>query len=125
MSYTASLIKTAIKLVPIKPILWVANYKLKGIVTLHHLDLDLDARKVYAQAQLFGETEVIDVWIEGFGMLYDEPSHYLLIKQARSNQPWLNNLLARIAGKPWKIPVIPQIAAYMGLAFELFKHEEN
>ena len=123
MSYTASLLKTAIKLAPIKPILWVANYKLKGIVTLHDLKLDIDARNVYAQAQLFGETEVIDVWVEGFGLLHDGLSYNLLIKQARSNQAWLNNLLARIAGKPWKIPVIPQITAYMGLAFELFKHE--
>ena len=123
MSYTVSLIKTAIKLAPIKPVLWLANYKLKGIVTLHALDLDFDAKKVYVQAQLFGETETIDVWVEGFGMLYKESSYYLLIKTARSNQLWLNNLLTHIAGKPWKIPVIPQIAAYMGLVYELFKHE--
>lgn len=123
MSYTVSLIKTAIKLAPIKPVLWLANYKLKGIVTLHALDLDFDAKKVYVQAQLFGETETIDVWVEGFGMLYKEASYYLLIKTARSNQLWLNNLLTHIAGKPWKIPVIPQIAAYMGLVYELFKHE--
>jgi hypothetical protein len=35
----------------------------------------------------------------------------------------LNNLLARIVGKAWKIPVIPQLAAHIELISELFKAE--
>ena len=121
MSYISSLIKIAVKLTPTTPILWVANFKLKGIAKVMALDFDLDARTVYVQTQLYGEPETIEVSVEGFAMIHDEYGYQLIIAKANSNRPWLNNLLAHITAKPWKIPHIPQLAAYMGLAFELLK----
>jgi hypothetical protein len=44
-----------------------------------------------------------------------------IIHQAKSDRPWLNNLLYRIIGKAWKIPAIPQLTAQLELLTELFK----
>jgi hypothetical protein len=123
MSYKTSLIKMAIKWTPNIMILWVANIILKGIAVLTDFSFDLDARKVYVQTTLNGETEAIEVWLDGFAVISDEESYKFIIQQAQSNKPWLNNLLARIVGKAWKIPVIPQLTAHIALISELFKAE--
>ncbi len=123
MSYKSSLIKIAIKLTPNIMILWVANIILKGIAELTEFNFDLDARKVYVQTMLYGETEAIEVWVDGFAIISEEESYKFIIQQAQSNKPWLNNLLARFVGKAWKIPVIPQLAAHIGLIAELLKAE--
>jgi hypothetical protein len=73
--------------------------------------------------QLVGESETIEVWLEDFAIVSDEKSHKFIIHQAKSNRIWLNNLLAKVAGKNWKIPKIPQLAAHMELVAELFKAE--
>jgi hypothetical protein len=123
MSYKASLIKMAIKLTPNKMIVWVANIVLKGIAELTDFNFDLDTRKVYVQTMLCGETEAIEVWVDGFGIISEEDSYQFIIHQAQSNKLWLNNILAKLVGKAWKIPVIPQLAAYMELVAELLIDE--
>ncbi len=90
---------------------------------LTDFNFDLDARKAYVQIQLLGESETIEVWLEDFAIISDEGSYQLIIHQAQSNRIWLNNILARIAGKAWKIPVIPQFAAQIELVAELLKDE--
>jgi hypothetical protein len=101
----------------------VANFILKDIAELTDFDFDLDARKSYVQVQLNGEAETIEVWLEDFGILDEQGSYRFILKTARSNRVWLNNLLAKISGKAWKIPAIPQLAAHMGLVMELLKAE--
>ena len=123
MSFKTSLIKMAIKLTPNIIIIWVANIILKGIAELTDFNFDIDARKAYVQIQLLGESETIEVWLEDFAIISDEESYQLIIHQAQSNRIWLNNILARIAGKAWKIPVIPQFAAQIELVAELLKDE--
>jgi hypothetical protein len=123
MSFKTGLIKMAIKCTPNIMIIWVANIILKGIAELTAFSFDLDTRKVYVQIQLVGEVETIDVWVEDFAIVSDEGSHQLIIQQAQSNRIWLSNILSRIVGKAWKIPVIPQFAAEIELISELFKAE--
>ena len=104
-------------------VIWVANIMLKGIAELTDFNFDLDARKAYVQATLYGETETIEVLLDGFAVVSDEDAHKLIIQQAQSNRPWLNNLLSRIVGKAWKIPVIPQFQAQIELIIEVLKAE--
>lgn len=123
MSFKTSLIKIAIKLTPNILIIWVANIILKGIGELKDFNFDLETRTAYVQIQLLGESETIEVWLEDFAIISDGESYQLIIHQAQSNRIWLNNILARIAGKAWKIPVIPQFAAQIELVAELLKDE--
>jgi len=125
MNFKTSLIKMAIKWTPNMLIIWVANIILKGIAELVDFNFDLEARKSYVQIQLLGESETIEVWLENFTVVSDEGGHSLIIEQAQSNRIWLNNLLSRIAGKAWKIPVIPQFTAEIELICELFKAESR
>ena len=123
MSFTTSLLKTAIKLTPNALIIWVANIVLKDIAKLTAFSFDLDLRTAHVQVLLLGEEQAIDVWVNGFAVINAEQSHYFILRQAQSNKPWLTNILARIVGKQWKIPVIPQVAAQMAIVFELLKEE--
>jgi hypothetical protein len=123
MSFTTGLIKTAINLTPKMVIIWVANMVLKGIANVSDFELDLDARKVYVQTTLNGETEAIEVWVEGFAIVNDENSKKFILQQAKSNKLWLNNIFAHITGKAWKIPELPQYKAYIDLVAELLKAE--
>lgn len=125
MSFKASLIKTAIKLTPNKMIIWVANVILKDIAELTDFNFDLETRDLYVQIQLLGESETIDVWMEDFAIVHDGQSYEFTIPRAKSNRLWLNNLLARIAGRNWKIPAIPQLAAHMDLISELLKAQNQ
>lgn len=104
-------------------IIWAANIILKGIAELTDFNFDLEARKAYVQIQLVGESETIEVWLEDFAVVSDEGAYQLIIQQAQSNRIWLNNLLSRIAGKAWGIPVIPQLTTHLELISELFKAE--
>lgn len=113
----------AVKCTPSMMILWVANIILKGIATLSDFSLDLDERKVYVVATLEGESEPIEVWLEGFAVITDDYGNYIRLEQGQSNRVWLNTIFARIAGKPWKIPSIPQFQAYIDLVVELLKAE--
>ncbi|NOT84355.1 MAG: hypothetical protein HOP02_06110 [Methylococcaceae bacterium] len=119
MSFKSSIIKKAIKWTPTKIILWVTNIMLKGIAELTDFRVDIDARTSFVQLQLFGEAEVIEVWLEGFAVINHEESYQFILQQAKSNRLWLDNIFARIVGKAWKIPVIPQLTTYMPLIAEL------
>jgi hypothetical protein len=123
MSFTSSVIKLAIKLTPNILISWVANIILRGIAELKDFSFDLEARKAYMQIQLVGESETIEVWLEGFAIISDDQSYKLIIQHAQSNRLWLDNLLSRIIGKTWKIPVPAQMEPQIALIAELFKPE--
>jgi hypothetical protein len=121
MSIKSSLIKMVIKLTPNILIIWVSNIILKGIAELTEFSFDLEARKVYIQTRLYGEEETIEVCLEDFAVFSDGESYRFIIHQAKSDRPWLNNLLSRVIGKAWKIPAIPQLTAQLELLTELFK----
>lgn len=123
MSFKSKIIKIAIKYTPDKLIVWVANIVLKGIGELTDFSFDLEARKSFVQIQLLGESETIDVWIEGFAIINREESYQFVIHQAKSNRLWLDNILSRITGKAWKIPVIPQLKPHIALLAEVFNAE--
>lgn len=125
MSFKTSLVKTAIKITPNKIVIWVANYILKGIAELSDFIFDFDTRTAYVQVTLYGETEPIDVWLDGFAIVSDGDSHALIIQEAKSNKPWLNNLLLRVIGKGWKIPAIPKYKRHIDFVAELFKPEDS
>lgn len=121
MSIKSSVIKIVIKLTPNLLIVWIANFILKGIAELSAFNFDVDARKIYLQTRLYGEEEAIEVCIEDFAVFHDGASYRFIVHHAYSNKPWMNNLLARILGKAWKIPEVPQFAAQLDLVAELFK----
>ena len=121
MSIKSGLIKIVIKLTPNILIIWVSNIVLKGLAELTAFNFDLEARKVDVQIRLHGEETTIDICLEDFAVFNDGESYRFIIHQAKSDRPWLNNLLSRIAGKAWKIPVIPQLTAQLELLTELFK----
>ena len=121
MSIKSNLIKIIIKLTPNIAIIWVANFVLKGIAELVAFNFDVDARKIYAQTRLYGEEGTIEVSLEDFAVFNDGESYRFIIHHARSDRPWLNNLLARVIGKAWKIPALPQFAAQLDLVAEVFK----
>ncbi len=123
MSYKTSLLKMAIKLTPSIMVIWVANIVLKGIAELTEFSFDIEARKIYVQTKLYGEVDTIEVLMDGFGILGDENAYQFIIQHAESNKLWLNNILAHFVGKAWKIPALPQYAAYINLVAELFKIE--
>ena len=119
MSIKSRLVKMAIKLTPNLLIIWVSNIILKGIAELTEFNFDLEARKVYVQTRLYGEKETIEVFLEDFAVFSEGDSYRFIIHQAKSDRPWLNNLLAHITGKAWKIPAIPQLMAQLELLTEL------
>jgi len=121
MSIKSSLIKIVIKLTPNILIIWVSNIILKGIAELTEFSFDLEARKVYVQTRLYGEEETIEVHLEDFAVFNDGESYRFIIHRAKSDRPWLNNLLAHIIGKAWKIPATPQLTTQLELLTELFK----
>ena len=123
MSIKSGLVKMVIKLTPNLLIIWVSNIILKGIAELTEFSFDLEARKVYVQTRLYGEKETIEVFLEDFAVFSEGDSYRFIIHQAKSDRPWLNNLLAHITGKAWKIPAIPQLTAQLELLTELLNIE--
>jgi hypothetical protein len=125
MSYKTDLLKLAIKCTPNKLIIWGGNFVFKGITELLDFSFDIETRKVYVKTKLCGETEAIEVWLEGFGIISEADSYLFIIQQANSNKLWLNNIFAHFIGKAWKIPVIPQLTPYLPIIAELFKIEST
>jgi len=123
MSFKATLAKTIIKMTPNKLIIWVANIILKDIAELTGFNFDIDTRSSFVQIQLLGESETIDVWFEGFGIISDGDSYHFIIEEAKSNRIWLGNLLSRFVGKSWKIPVPANLAPQFDFVAELLKKE--
>jgi hypothetical protein len=120
MSVKAGCIKMAIKWAPKTIVLWVANKILKGIAHLSDFSCDLDSRTAYVQTTLYGETEPIDIHLQGFAILNEADGYKLFISEAEATRPWLHNVLARICGKPWKIPAIPQLDKHLALLATVF-----
>jgi len=125
MSFKATLAKIVIKMTPNKLIIWVANIVLKDIAELTGFNFDIDTRSAFMQIQLVGESETIDVWVEGFGIIADESSYHFIIEQAKSNRLWLGNLLSRFVGKTWKIPLPSHLAPQFEFVAELLKAESQ
>ncbi len=123
MSFKSSLVKTAVKWTPNKVMMWVGNFVLKDIAEITGINVDLDTRQMYVQTLLNGETEAIDVWVNGFAIIQDGETYRFVIQQAESNKPWLNNALAKITGREWKIPVIPKFKPYYELMAEVLQAE--
>lgn len=121
MSFKSSLVKIVIKLTPNALIIWVANKILKGVAELQAFNFDIDARKIYAQTLLYGEEIPIELSLEDFAVFNDGEGYRFIIHHASSNKPWLNNLLARVIGKGWKIPSLPHFSAQLELVAEVFK----
>lgn len=121
MSIKSAVLKIVIKLTPNIVIIWVSNIILKGIAELTEFNFDIDARKLHVQIRLYGEEGTIDVCLEDFAVFHDGESYRVIIHHAGSDRPWLNNLLARIIGKAWKIPALPQFATQLELVAEVFK----
>lgn len=125
MSLATGLVKIAIKLTPNIIVKWVANMVLKGIAEMSDFIFDIDARTAFLQVTLAGEVEPIEISVDGFAIISDGDSHQLVIQQAQSNKLWLNNLLSKVVGKPWKIPVIPQYKAQIEFVAELLQAENK
>lgn len=121
MSLKTSIVKLAIKLTPRKLISWVANIVLKDIAELTSLSFDLETRTAYIQIQLVGESETIEVWVDGFAIIPDQGSYKFIIEKANSNRLWLDNIFSRIVRKTWKIPNTPQMAPHIEFIAELLK----
>jgi len=120
MSFKSRIITFVINRTPDKLIVWAANIILKGIAELTEFNFDLETRKVHVQTVLYGEDNAIEVLLEDFAIYNEGGSYCFILHQATSNKPWLNNIMVHFVGKPWKIPVIPQFAAYYGLVAEVF-----
>ena len=123
MGFLVALIKLGIKWAPKSIVLWVVNYKLKGIAEVKDYALDLEARTVYANTLLYGETEAIEVRAEQFGIILEAGAYKFILQKAESNKPWLTNSFAFVLGKVLPIPVIPLLAPFMPLAYALLKIE--
>lgn len=121
MSIKSSLVKMVIKLTPSVLIIWVSNIILKGIAELTEFNFDLDARKLYVKTRLYGEQEMFEVCLEDFAVFKDGDHYRFIINQARSDRPWINNLLSRVMGKAWKIPSMPQFSSQLEILSELFR----
>ncbi len=121
MSLQSALVKLAIKLTPSVLIIWIANILLKGIAELSRFDFDLDERRLFVQTRLYGEEDSIDVVLEDFAVFHDGEAYRVIVHQANSDRLWLNNVLARITGKAWKIPAMPQFASQLDLLAEVFQ----
>jgi hypothetical protein len=121
MSIRSSIVKLLIKLTPSALIIWASNFILKGIAELSEFDFNVDARKIHVKTTLYGEQESIDIVLEDFAMFHDGESYRFIIHHANSDRSWLNNLLAKMIGKAWKIPELPQFAWQLEMIAELFK----
>ncbi len=121
MSIKSTLLKIIIKLTPDLLIIWGANIILKGIAELTAFNFDLEARKVYVQTRLYGEKETIEVYLEDFAVFNDGEAYRFIIHQAKSDRPWLNNILSRITGKAWIIPAIPHLNDQLELLSEVLQ----
>lgn len=125
MKIAISLTKFVIKWTPRKLISWVANIILKDIAELTTLNFDLEARTAFVQVQLAGESETIDVSVDGFAIIPVQDSYKFVIEKATSNRLWLTNILAKIVKKTWTIPNIPPMAPYIKFVSELLKAENT
>jgi len=103
-------IKLGIKLTPKILISGVANVVLKGIAKFSKISFNLNKRTAFVKVTLYGEEEPIEVTVDGFEISGDpgKDNYQFILHNAKSNKPWMTNILARITGKAWDIPPVPQ-----------------
>lgn len=101
-------VKLGIKLTPKILVSGVANIVMKGIAEFSQIAFDLDKRTAFVKVTLYGEEEPIEVTVDGFEISGSEDNYQFILHNAQSNKPWMTNILARISGKDWDIPAIPQ-----------------
>jgi len=123
MNLAISITKLVIKWTPRSLISWVANIVLKDIAELTRLEFDFELRTADIEVQLAGEPEVITIKVDGFSIISDENSYRFFIDQAHSNRLWLDNILARITGKGWKIPDVPKFQPQIKFIAQLLAKE--
>ncbi len=120
MSYKHTLVKFALKQSPKKMILWIANKKTKGVVKLTDFSFNSVERTLYAQLVFAGEQDAVDLWIEDFTLITKEESFRIVVHQAQSNRPWVDNLLTHfVLNRELRIPdkhadLIHKFMAYEG-----------
>ncbi|MCU7834188.1 MAG: hypothetical protein KZQ83_02955 [gamma proteobacterium symbiont of Taylorina sp.] len=117
-------VKVGAKLTPKILVVSVANILLKGVAEFSDILYDLDQHTAFVKVTLYGEEEAIEVALDGFEILGDEENYQFILHKAQSNKPWMNNILARIVGKTWDIPEIPQYKDELGFVANLLKAEE-
>ena len=103
-------IKLGIKLTPKILVSGVANVLLKGIAKFSKISFNLNKRTAFVKVTLYGEKEPIEVTVNGFEISGDpgKDNYQFILHNAKSNKPWMTNILARITGKAWDIPPLPQ-----------------
>lgn len=105
MNYKAKIIKIVLNKMPVKPILWGANKKLKGIAKLTDFSVNIDDSRLYVQVILAGEEEVLDVLLEKFTIINVDGGCRLAIQQVKSNRIWLDTVLNKaILGREFPVP---------------------
>lgn len=119
------LVKLGIKLTPKVLVSGVANIILKGIAEFSQISFDLDKRTAFVKVTLYGEEEPIEVVVDGFEILGDEDNYQFVLHNAKSNKPWMTNILARISGKDWDIPAIPQYKDEVDFVAALLKVKDS
>lgn len=117
------IIKLGIKLTPKIFVSGVANVVLKGIAKFSKISFDLNKRTAYVKVTLYGEEEPIEITINGFEISGDagKDNYQFILHNAESNKPWMTNIFARIAGKSWAIPPIPQYKDEVDFVASLLK----
>ncbi|MGD0961086.1 MAG: hypothetical protein ABSB19_14870 [Methylomonas sp.] len=121
MSIKSNLLKIIIKYTPSQLIIWVANLVFKGMAELIEFNFDLEARKIYVKTRLYGEADTIEVNMEDFAVFHDGVSYRFIIHHAKSDRPWLTNILSHIIGKAWIIPAMPKFTSQLEILAEVFK----
>ncbi len=103
-------IKLGIKLTPKILVSSVANVVLKGIAKFSKISFNLNKRTAFVRVTLYGEKEPIEVTVDGFEISGNpgKDNYQFILHHAKSNKPWMTNILARITGKAWDIPPVPQ-----------------
>jgi len=116
-------IKLGIKLTPKIFVSGVANVVLKGIANFSKISFDLNKRTAFVKVTLYGEEEPIEITIDGFEISgdIDKDNYQFILHNAESNKPWMTNIFARITGKSWDIPPIPQYKDEVDFVASLLK----
>ncbi len=116
-------IKLGIKLTPKIFVSGVANVVLKGIANFSKISFDLNKRTAFVKVTLYGEEEPIEITIDGFEISGDvgKDNYQFILHNATSNKPWMTNIFARITGKSWDIPPVPQYKDEVDFVASLLK----
>ena len=117
-------VKLGIKLTPKILVAGVANVVLKGIAKFSKISFDLNKRTAFVNVTLYGEDEPIEVTIEGFEILEEKGNYKFILHNAQSNKPWMTNIFARIIGKEWVVPAIPQFKDEIDFVADLLKVDQ-